>query len=347
MKKVSIFLVGLCALVSVASATPSVALPSVMSVESLTDSIGTFTTYGGLLKDGNNLYFGDFDYVRTYDLNSSSSSAYAECGTNAGIGTVNKIGTDIYMSKDTSYYSPYPSDFGTIDPTNGFQATMPSGTTIGSTTYSIYDSTTYGGNLYFVANIGTYVDDGEGGQTGQTSGTKILRYDTASPSAPVEIATIGGSTGGLTFDTMGNMYYASQNTGEGILKFSAAEVATGGLTAADGDSVLDITAASIGFLSDGTFVAETGWGQALSAYNIETGLKRHDIATTSGSDYMGKFVIGEDDTIYILSTNWDTGPDSSYEYYGSTLSAITVPEPMTIGLLASGAVAMLIRKRRK
>lgn len=325
-------------------AAPSAAYPS-MSVTKLTGTLEwSFTSYGGLVLDGDVLYFGNDDVVRSYNTATSTEAEFAVCGSNAGIGTVNKLGTEMYMSKDTSYNSPYPSNFGTIDPADdpAFTATMSSGTEIGETTYSIYDSAVYGGNLYFVANVGTYVDNGQGGKTGQLNGTSIFRYDTANPTNPVEIAVIGGSSGGLTFDASGNLYYASQNTGEGVLKFTAAEVAAGGLTAADGDIVVDIVGGSLGFLSDGTLLAETGSGQLLAAYDPATGDKLYDIATTTGWDYMGKFVVDTDDAIYILSNDWNA------MYYGNgdgaVLSAITVPEPTTLGLLLGGVV--LLRRRR-
>lgn len=345
MKWVIILLVGFCAMASVVFAAPVVSNPA-FSVSTLTGTEEySYTSYGGLTLDGNTLYFGNYDYVRTYNLSTSTEGEFAECGSNSGSSTINKFSGGFYMSMDTSYSSPYPSNFGTIDPANGFQATITSGTTIGSTTYSIFDSVVYGGNLYFVSNMGTYVDNGSGGKIGENFGTSIFCYNVSEPTNPTLIATIGGSSGGLTFDTAGNMYYASQNSGEGILMFTAAEVAAGNLTAADGTTVVNVASASIGFLSDGTLLAETGYGQLLAAYDIETGEKVYNIATTSGGDYMGKFVIGGDDTIYILSNDWNTIYGDTGD--GAVLSAINVPEPVTMTLLVSGGVLLFLKKRRK
>ncbi len=350
MKTVSKLMIAVVmfAAASVAQAAPLVAYPSMSISELSATSESSYTSYSGLLLDAGVLYYGNFDEVRSYDLNASSDSKWAECGSNAGIGTINKLGTDVYMSQDTSYRAPYPSDLGTIVPVNGFQATMSSGTGIGETTYSIYDSAVHGGSLYFVANVGTYVDDGQDGQTGQTQGTSIFRYEAGDPMNPVEIATIGGASGGLTFDSDGNLYYASQNASEGVLKFTASQVTSGGLTAADGQTVVDITGGSLGFLSDGSLLAETGWGQTLAAYDPAGGQKLYDIATTTGSDYMGKFVVGADDTIYVLSNDWST----IYDYGvggggGAVLSAIMVPEPATVGLLTVGGGLALLRRRRR
>ena len=71
---------------------------------------------------------------------------------------------------------------------------------------------------------------------------------------------------------------------------------------------------------------------------LVTGEKLHNIASTSGMDYMGKFVVGEDDSIYITSTDW--------EAYDSTLSVITVPEPSTVALLGISGVMLFAGRRR-
>ena len=171
-------------------------------------------------------------------------------------------------------------------------------------------------------------------------GTSIFRYDTNDPTNPVEIATIGEPSGGIAFDSLGNLYYASQVAGQGVLKFDALDVDTGGLDASDGTTVANITCAGIGFLSDDTLLAETGYGQLLAAYDVTTGNKLYDIATTTSYDYMGKFIVGDDDTIYILSNDW--------MYYEGVLSEITVstPEPTAMGLLAVGGLALLRRRRK-
>ena len=335
--KAAMVAVCVLALAPAASAQPMASYPSI-SVTTLADSAGTFTTYGGLMLDGQTLHFGNYDRIRTYDLDAASAGEYAVVGANPNIGTLNKLGGSYYASIDLDNSYTTPSNFGQVDPVNGFVPSLVSGPAHGEATYTIYDSAVHGGELYLVANGGSYVDDGSGGMTNQQNGTNIYRYETTNPDSPTLVASIGGYSGGLAFDTAGNLYYASQNAGQGVLKFDAADVQAGGLTAADGQTVLDITASSIGFLSDGTFLAETGWGATFSAYDLAAGEKLYDIATVDWTQFMGKFVVGDDDTIYLLSTNWK---DSD-----SVLSAVTVPEPTALALLGLGGLAAWTRRRK-
>lgn len=322
-------------------ASPSAA-NSAYSIDQLASSAGTFTIYAGLAKDGNSVYFGNFTDVRMYDLDTDTESVYANVPANANTGTLNKLGSDWYISLDLNYEPPYPSNLGTVNPADDpdFTVTMPSATDAnpGDPTYSIYDATVSGGNLYFVATLGEYDNDGNG----VTHGSRIYRYDTNNPTGPVEIANVGGFSGGLTFDNAGNLYYAMQD-GSGVIMFTAAEVAAGGLTAADGDTVANVTAGGIDLLSDGSLVATVG-GQTLAAYDLlTTGDKLYDIATTTGAEYLGSILVDEgagpggEDVIYVLSTD--------FVPYASTLEAITIPEPASIALLAIGGVAMLRRRR--
>lgn len=311
-----------------ATATPSVA-HSVQSITSLDSSIN-FTTFGGLMQDGDTLYYGNFNTVKSYNQTTGTSETYATIPGNHSTKGMAKVGSSIYMALDTHGAPLYQSDVGIVH-TGGFTATLPSGSATGETTYSIYDATVYNDSYYFSANTGSINND--------LTGTSIYRYDVTTHSSPIEIATIGGASGGLTFDRDGNLYYASQNDGEGVLKFDASAVATGGLVATDGTTVLDIIASSLEFLSTGELVAETGYGQALASYDVATGEKTSDIASTSGWDYMGDFVVDADDNIHLLSTDYGT--------YTSTLSTIAIPEPSTVSLLLCSAVGICAYRRQK
>ncbi|MFA7172179.1 MAG: hypothetical protein WC340_01985 [Kiritimatiellia bacterium] len=285
-------------------------------IQELDNSAGTFTTYGGLTKNGDVLYYGNYDTVRQYDLAGATNSVYATTVGNADTKGLAKIGSTLYMALDTSYNAPYPSSLGTVDPATGFTATLVSGKEQGETTYSIYDATLNNGEYYFVAAPGTINTNSQSGATG----TRIYRYNNADPSAPVEIANIGGSSGGIAFDTAGNLYYASQNWGQGILRFNAVNVARGGLTAADGATVADVTAGYLGFLPDGHLVATTGWGVSLDVFDINTGAKRRTIATVPSdwSESIGKFVV-DGTTLYVAHTDWNA--------YTGNLYAINLIEP--------------------
>ncbi|MDD2599743.1 MAG: hypothetical protein PHO37_11010 [Kiritimatiellae bacterium] len=273
---------------------------STYTIQELDNTGETSTTYGGLTKDGDILYYGNYDTVRRYDLAGATNSVYAATVHNADTKGLAKIGSTLYMAIDISYDAPLPSSIGTVDPTTGFTATFASGTAQGAVTYSIYDAAVYNGVYYFVANIGTINPDDQQ----WPYDTRIYRYNTADPSAPVEVANIGGYSGGIAFDTAGNLYYASQNWGQGILRFDAADVARGGLTAADGTTVADVTAGYLGFLPDGHLVATTGWGASLDLFDINTGAKRRTIAASPDwSESIGKFVVAGT-TLYLTHTVW-------------------------------------------
>ena len=331
--------VALCAFgVSVGSA---VAAPVVSNpAHSITALVSSewYTTFNGLMKDGNTLYFGNSDAVKSYNLMSGAYADYASLPSNADTKALSKAGSTMYIAIDLSYSSPYPSKLGTVDPVGGFQAQIDCDMSAGTATFSIYDSAVFGGNYYFVANPGMITNNSPLG--GYTDGTKIYRYNSADPMNPVLIADVGGASGNLVFDALGNLYYASQS-GEGVLKFDAADVLTGGLSITDGSTIADITASGIGFLSTGELIAETLFGQELAAYSTADGSKLYSIADTSGYEYMGKFIIGEDDTIYLISSDFSYSSDEI-----STIYALTVPEPGSVLLIAFGALSVFYIRRR-
>ena len=330
--KRALFVAALSAVCSGSTLAVPIVAHSAQSITELANSSGSYTTYGGLMKDGDTLYYGNYNTVRSYNLSSGTDSIYCSLANNAGTAAFAKAGSSMYMSVDTSYNAPYPSNLGTFSG-SGYSAVLSSGSGVGETTYSIYDAVSFGGSYYFSANVGV-VTNASG--AGYTSGTSVFRLDGG---AAIEIATVGGASGGLTFDDAGNLYYASQNSGEGVLKFAATDVSLGGLTVSDATSVLDITASGLDFLSSGELVATSGYGQSLASYDVVSGEKTHDIASTSGWDYMGKFVVGEDDSIYLTSTDWGA--------YDSTLSVIAVPEPSSVVLLTAGFGGMVWFRRKQ
>lgn len=287
---------------------------STYSMIELDNSVGSFTTYGGLTQDGDILYYSNFDTVRRYDLLGATNSVYAQTSSNADTKGLAVIGSTMYLAMDTSYSAPYPSNLGTIDPATGFSVTLQSGTNHLETTYSIYDAAVYNDAYYFVANPGTINTNEQQGPTG----SRIYRYNTADPNSPNEIANIGGSSGGIAFDTEGNLYYASQNSNEGILRFEAGDVQSGGLNAADGITVANVVAGFMSFLPTGELVATTGWGASLDVFDTNTGNKLRTIATASYPDSISKFAV-DGSILYILNTNWNE--------YKSSLLCIDLIEP--------------------
>jgi len=314
----SILFAALCAgAVASAHGAPNLFADSDISITTLTSSSG-YTTFGGLMKDGDTLYFGNFRTIRSYDITTGINSVYASIPGNNDTKGLGMVGGNIYIAYDTGGFPTYGSVLSVVSPTSYSEVLKSSS---GADSYSIYDAVVYDGYYYFTANPGV---------GGSLQGTKIYRLDPDDPANPFMVADIGGLSGGLTFDDNGNLYYASQNSGEGILRFDAADVLAGGLSAVDGMTVVDIAASNLGFLSTGELLAGIMEGQKLVSYDLATG-ERDDIAFTAGYEYMGKFIVDGND-IYLTSTD--------YMAYRSSLYVITlpspVPEPSGVLMLLSG-----------
>ncbi|MBN1456672.1 MAG: PEP-CTERM sorting domain-containing protein [Sedimentisphaerales bacterium] len=263
---------------------------------------------GGLDHDNGNLYFGQGTDLMSLDLSDNSlqpSGILSGAVTNSLVARYN--GTT-YTSYATTYDEPYPYKMGYIDGSGNYQNQWNQ-----DGIYDIAISPT--GTGYIAANPAF-------------GGSKIFEYDLSTGYA-TEVASIGGYAGGITFDSAGNLYYASQ-TGSGILKFSVDGF--GVLDMSTYDIVLDIAAGYIGFDDDGNFYATTDWGGTFSVFDLNLGTKITDIAFGG----IGQFVI-DDESIYLLDTDWGLWATTVYE-------VTAVPEPATIILLGLGGVALLKRR---
>ena len=304
-----------------AHGAPNLYAGSDISIETLTSSDPWYAPIGGVVKDGDTLYFGNFRTIRSYDLTTGADSVYASIPGNNDTKGLGMLNGNLYIAYDTGGYPTYGSALSVVSP-SGHTEVLTSGNGVDS--YSIYDAVVHDGNYYFTANPG---------MGGSLQGTRIYRLDLDDPANPFLVADIGGLSGGLAFDGDGNLYYASQNSGEGILRFDAADVLAGGLSAADGFTVVNVAASNIGFLSSGELLAGIMDGQMLASYNIATG-SRNDIAFTTDLEYMGKFVV-DGDNIYLSSTDWSYDSDYVSSLYAITLPS-AVPEPSSMLMLLSG-----------
>jgi hypothetical protein len=274
----------------------------------LYSSAGTYTTIGGLDLDAGKLYFGQYTDIKSLNLSDNSTQTVGTVPANAGNSLVVRKNGTTYTSYGTSYSSPYPYKMGFIT---------------GDGTYfnqldedGIYDcSISPSGDAYIVASP-------------DALGSRIFKYDWGTGSI-TEIADVGGYSGGVAFDSLGNLYYAEQTSGE-ILMFTTAQVATGGLTVSDGVSVLDITAGYIGFDADDNFYATTDWGATFAEYDLSAQSLVEEIAYGG----IGKFIVDGGD-IYLVDTDWSS--------YASTIQHV-VPEPASVVLISLGG--LLLRKRR-
>jgi hypothetical protein len=279
----------------------------------LYSSYGTYTTIGGLDLDEGHLYFGNYSEVKSLDLSDNSVSTIGNIGSNAGNALVVRHDGLTYTAYGTSYSEPYPYKMGYIDGTGTYNNQLDED--------GIYDAAVNSqGDCYIVANP-------------DALGSKIFSYDWGTGATSL-VADIGGYSGGLTFDSAGNLYYADQGSGArdaGILMFTAAEVSTGGLGVNDAELILDITAGYIDFDEDSLLYATTGYGATLSKYDLDTQSIVGEIA------YGGivKFLL-DGDYLYAVDTDWGG--------YYSTIQQITIPEPATIIMFA--LAGLRLRRRR-
>ncbi len=270
---------------------------------------GTYTTLSGLALDAGKLYFGHTTEIKTLQLSDNSVQTAGTVPAVADTPAVLRNNGTTYAAVGTSYDYPYPYSFGYLDSGGNYVGQL--------TMDGIYDVAVNSlGDGYIVSNPG----DG---------GSKIFEFDWSSGLA-TEIADIGGYSGGLAFDSDDNLYYAEQTNGQ-ILKFTASEIALGGLTIADADVVLNIAGGYIHFDGEDNFYATTGWGATLAKYDLTSQLLIEDIAYGG----IGQFIV-DGETIYALDTDW-------IGFY-STVQAISIPEPATIFLFGLGG--WFLRRRK-
>ncbi len=285
-------------------------------VTEIYSATGTVNPLTGIDAYGGSLYFGHYENIKSYNISSGMVST---------VGTISSTVTDTVVVQNGSVtYTAYAYNNDFPPPyRSGYFDT--SGTYIQQTTiYGLYDAAVNPpGELYIVA----YPD---------AAGTKIYKYDWSGGGTTL-IADIGGYSGGLTFDSSGNLYYAYQDLfNPAILKFSAQQVAAGGLTIADGVSVLGISGGYLAFDENDNFYATTGWGRQLSMYDIDTGIET--VIANADPDWevdaIGKFVI-DGDYLYAVYNERDV--------YGA-IEQITVPEPAMVLLMAAAGAGL--RRRR-
>ena len=281
--------------------------PGYTSTE-LYSTTGTYTTIGGLDLDGGRLYFGQYTDIKSLDLGDNSTQVAGTIPDNVGNALVVRHNGTTYTSYGISYNSPYPYKMGYINSSGNYINQLNED--------GIYDCALNSlDDCYIVASP-------------DALGSKIFKYEWSNGST-ADVADIGGYSGGLAFDSFDNLYYAEQTNGQ-ILKFTAAEVAAGGLDVSDADVALSITAGYICFGADNNLYATTGWGATLAKYDLSTQSLVSEIAYGG----IGKFTV-DGDSIYLADTDWVD--------YSSTIQHV-VPEPTTVVLLGLGGLLLVRRK---
>jgi len=273
----------------------------------------SFTQFEGLDYHNGALYTGNFRTVKRYDLATGAFTTFGDVPGNNGFSHVTYFDGGVYAAHFSSYSPPFPYSLGKVEAGSSFTETL----TLGG----VFDAAVSpGGTFYFTANPDFNNDD-------QGDGTRIFSLDLTTKSA-VEVAFVGGASGGLTFDANGNLFYANFD-GDNVLRFSASQLAVGGLNS--GDASVALTVENPGYLDfdpQGNLLVSQ-----LDGTTFEQGVYRYDLATgtlldTVVTDVHGFTQVGE--TTYAIHQSWDFSGD-----YGSELLAITpVPESghMALGL---------------
>lgn len=294
---------------------------------------GTYTQYEGLAVHDGTLYVGNFRQVMQYQVSTGTLSRYsANRGVpgNNGINFVAYANDQVYLSYYISYASPYPSAFGSVSAGGSFAK-------VGDVQGHYDAAVAPNGDFYYVAN-----PDVDGDSYGD--GSRIYRFSTSTLES-VEVAYVGGASGGLTFDAAGNLYYSAFDAGT-VIRYTEAQLAQGALGLADAD--FSFAVAGPGKL------ALAGANELLvgvtDADTFEQSILRYDLSTGS---LLGTLFSGEGQylqfahdggTTYVISQSWDFGGD-----YGSTVYAVTalVPEAAHAGLWMAGLGLVWVVTRRR
>ena len=264
----------------------------------------------GLAYDSGSLYVARGSNLVSINVSDNSSQVVGNMPNVAYNSTVARYDGTTYTSYST-YVDTMDYTIGYIDGAGDYQAQ--------SSEIGIYDMAINSvGDAYFVADP---LGDAQ---------SQIFEYD-LDTGAATSVATVGGYSGGLAFDSSGNLYYSDQ-TGGGVLKYSVDGL--GVVDMSSSVSVLGVTAGYIGFDDSDNFYATTGYGSAFSQFDLTSGTIVQEIAQGG----IGQFAF-DGDTIYLLDTDW-------FVDFSSTVYAVNaVPEPATLAMLGFGAMGLLRRKR--
>ncbi len=278
--------------------------------------------------------------------------------------------------------TPAGGDFSSFGP--GFVRVSPNGTTLaigngGGVSFSnyqvgVFDLATLGGDWINASHFdGTWLDDTNlaltAGVFGQPSFVSLLdttSSDLANPINPVIVNNIGGASGGIAFDSTGNLYTANgfattgpSETGavnlfDNAAWLSAMNTANPLDFETEGVTVVDVlSGASLGFDSEGNlFVGggEFGGPDVNFSALIRESAILDAMAGLGAADILDTNAVRRFDPDPLSDFNtYDVGfnPVTSELYLrdGDTVFPFLVPEPAT-GLLGLFGLFLVLRRRR-
>jgi len=237
-----------------------------------------FSFIGGLDVKDNFAYFCvDTNVIKLNVTTESAVSAGTLPSPNTGASYVRMRDGELHVAYAQNFAFPPSYRYGRLNNLGVFQD---QGGLVG-----IYDAAVDStDNLYVMASP-------------TSDGSIIYRYEPATTSITA-IVNVGGFSGGIAFDSQDRLYVAEQNNGE-IIRYTQEQLIAGGLTAADGEPIVSAAASYICFDENDRLYAVTGFGNQLSMYDVDAGVKVREIAVDDASGF-GIGWIGWDRTHHAL-----------------------------------------------
>lgn len=238
----------------------------------LYDTAGSFTIMEGLSVDGTRAFFGQGAFVHSLGLIDGETRQEGALPGSMTAAFVQRLNGSTYAAFAASFTPPFPYALGSIQPDGNFSFLLEAD--------GIFDAAVNGlGEFFFVAS-----PDG--------AGSKIYKLNLPGSLTNL-VVDAGGFSGGLAFDADSNLYYAYQApfpTPSQIVRFTAAQVAAGGLTIGDGEVFVDVGATYLAFDENGDLYATTGFGNTMNKYEGGTGrLMATAVVDDAGGFGVGKF----------------------------------------------------------
>ncbi len=252
------------AVLLVQSAAASILTDPAYGTKPIYDTLGTFTIMESLDVKNGKAYVNAGANIVSVNISNTTASIIGTLPSNVTVAYLKWRDNTLHAAYGTSFNFPFPGRHGVIE--SGAYVNYGSND-------GIYDAAVTGdGTLYVIANPGA-------------AGSKVFRFIPVSTSL-VEVISVGGFSGPIAFDSYNNLYVGEQSFGdEKILRFTAAQLAGGGLTAADGETVIATGSTYICMDENDRLYVTSGYGNYLSVYDVVRKVLVRSVAVDSASGY--------------------------------------------------------------